>query len=229
MQIDLRKVKELSRDSNDVINYIDGFFEDCIKAGDTPLLSDILSKYNDGGAIVLESLAYKCEQDRDLPENMRFMWKLQVRRDQWGNPPQPGDIVQRRVQKPLFHDRNQGKPVSSSELTIDKINGDYDKKWNRYFPYEVDEKGCISVNFESAVSLIKQFGIHPNSKRGGHPLSLHLREHSQEPVEAPNGEKIHVWYWRFMEVDKEAYEKLPKIKKTTERKRGIDPIEEKPK
>jgi hypothetical protein len=223
MRVDLRKIRELTRDAKDFHAHIDGIFEKCIEEQDTPLLSDLIAGFNEGGVYLMEALAQKYHDDRDMPAESRFYWKLYCKRDEWGNAPAKGDIVYRRIQKPMMH--GPGKHVTASELSLDIVNGTYDKKWHRYIPYKVDEKGCITCEFNDASYFIRSFGIHPISKRGGHPMSLHLREHSEEPVKAPDGNMLHVWYWRFMEMDGETYKKLPKLTERKEPKRGFLPEE----
>jgi len=218
MKIDLQKIRSMVRDSADFPAYIDSYLKQCISAGDPPLLSDAIAGFDKGGVHILEALAEKYHLDRDMPENMRFRWKIFCKRDEWGNAPSPGDIVYRKVQKPLMH--APGKPALSSELSLDIINGTYNEKWCRFIPYEVDEKGCITCEFQDAVHFIRCWGIHPNSGLGGPPLSMHLREQSQEPVMAPDGNKLHVWYHRYVEIDKAGYEALPKIDKRKGMKRG---------
>lgn len=218
MRIELQKIREIARDSKDLHGYIDSIFERCLSDGDVPLLSDMITEFNRGGVYIMEALAHKYAQDRDMPMELRFRWKILAMRDEWGNVPQPGDQVLRRIQKPLEY--GPGKPVPAGELSLDIMNGVYDQKWNRYIPYTVDEKGCITCEFNDAVHFIRCWGVHPKSGLAGPPLSLHSKEHSIDVVDAPDGKKYHVWYWRFKEMDKEDYANLPVIKPNKEPKRG---------
>ena len=224
MQFNLNTVREFTRSAGDLNSYIEDVFRQCTENNETPLLSDIIAGVGNGGIPIMEALAHKFVEDRDIEYNDRFIWKLYVKRDEWGNTPCKGDVMIRRIQKPL--QLRPGKPIVSDVLSMDKFNGTYDKKWHRYIDYKLDERGCITCEFMAASQLIRCFGIHPVSGIGGPPLSIHLQEHSTEPTDAPNGQKIHVWYHRLMEMDKAMYSKLPVLKKRVEPKRGFAPMEE---
>jgi hypothetical protein len=215
MQIDLHKIKEMARDARDLNGYVDDFLENKCTPDDPPFLSDAITGFNAGGVHVMEALALRFENDRNRPLEKRFRWKLQVLRDEWGNKPQIGDVFKFDVQRPLQH--SPGKPVNANELNIDIMNGSYRKKWIDEYEYPVDEKGCITVEFQHASSLLTRFGIHGHS---GHNMSIHKVEHSGDPVTGPDGQKRFVWYWRLRESDRDDYAKLPVIGSNTGDKRG---------
>ncbi len=226
MDIDLAKIKFLARDAKELKDFIASEFK---RGGpsDPPYLSQCLVAFNQGGVLVMEALALRYEKDRKLPDNMRLRWKLLVLCDEWGNPPIPGEIVYRREQLPLEHER--GKPLTSEEINIDKMNGVYEDKWVRKVPYTIDEKGCITVEFEDTSFFLTVYGVHGKS---GAAISIHKKEHSSDVVDTPGGQKLHAWYWRFKEQDAEMYAKLPKItekeiEKRKKEKRGHK-VEEKP-
>jgi len=218
MIIDLNKIKTLIRDMKDLKAFIASEFE---RGGpsDPPYLSSVMVGFNQGGVYVMEALAMRYEQDRKLPNDRKFSWKLLVLCDEWGNKPVPGDTVYRKEQLPLQHE--PGKPLTSEEINIEKMNGTYEKNWVRRIPYTIDEKGCITVEFEDASYFLTVFGVHGKS---GAPMSIHKKEHSGEPLTTPRGDKLHCWYWRFKEQDKEMYAELPKITdkeiETRKKKRG---------
>lgn len=227
MHFDLAKIKEMVGRRQDVNPYIDDVFAQSIEQSDPPLLSDVLLGYKHGGVHIMEALMEKYINDRDVPPENRFIWKLYHKRDEWGNEPFHGDIVLRRIQKVLNHRRFH--PATSTDLSLDKIQGVYDEKWHRYIKYTVDEKGCISCEFQDASYFLNSFGIHPRSGKGGPPFSMHLIEHGKDSAKAPNGQMLHPWYHRFVEMDKASYAKLPKLPKrdkSVNPRRGIDPIVE---
>jgi hypothetical protein len=216
MRANLQELKDRARDAKDLNGYIDNILNNQCSPDDPPYLSDLIVGFNQGGVFLMEALGEKFVDDVDMPDTLRFKWHLQVLRDEWGNPPNPGDVVTRRIQKP--HKHGEGKPCTADEINFDIMNGEYEKKWIKKIPFEVDKKGCITVGFSTAVSLLRQFGIHGKS---GHNMSIHVVEHSGDPVPCPDGQMRHVWYRRFKEVDKEEYSKLPEIQVRTEKKRGI--------
>ena len=197
---------------------------------DPPYLSDLIIREQDGGLFVKMELENRYNRDRNKPLSDKFTWKLLVLRDEWGNPPVPGEYVTKRQLKPL--DTAPGKPATSRELTEDKRAGDYDKKWIDEIRYQIDAKGCIVCEFQDAAYFLMSFGVHGKS---GRPISMHRKptskdwegpemrrpELSNRPVEAPDGNKLHVWYWRYQEVDRDEYEKLPILQPSNEPKRGV--------
>lgn len=215
MRPDFVKIRQLARSADDLNEYIDDFLDHKCSPDDPPYLSDIMIASGQGGQPLLEALSERYEKGRDLPASKRFFWKLQVLRDEWGNPPRPGDVVKLRIAKKLRH--REGKPLATNEIMIDVQSGEFDRKWNDYHEYSVDERGCISVEFNDAGNLLRQFGVHGKS---GRRISIHPEEHSGDPALCPDGQKRHVWYWRYREVDKEDYAKLPLLEQKSEPKRG---------
>jgi hypothetical protein len=187
-------------------------------SNDVPYLSDILIRGGGVGQPVLEELeAMESEAIMSRDADSLMKWKLKVIRDEWGNPPRPGDKVIKINKLPL---NKRGKSLPPDELNLAMLDGSYAKRFEKHVPYTIDEKGCIECSFTDAGYFLIHHGIHGKTER-----TMNTKEeHSTEPVDAPNGSKIHVWYWRFMEVDAEDYKNLPKLKKTDEPKRGLDPV-----
>ena len=231
MRINLDEVKRLVTGKGDFQKYITIQLNQCLSKGEPPFLSDIIAGYGEGGMWIMRELAERYNTGRGRARETQFFWKLFCVRDAWGNKLYEGDIVYRRINKPLWTgsaaEQNK-KYVSNNQLNLDKISGTYDQKWVEFIPYEVDEKGCIECEFRDAAFLIQQFGMHPVSKRGGPPLSMHLKEKHPEEVTAPDGNKLYSWYWRYMEADKAFYEKLPKVGKRKEPRLGFKNGEETP-
>jgi hypothetical protein len=143
-------------------------------------------------------------------------------RDEWGNVPQPGDIIKRPHKKPLK--TREGLPIMGKELRAWKRSGIYEQKRYDYEYHTVDERGCITVNADDTEYFLSHYGIHSISDM---PLSFHTIEHSVDPAPVkdpktgkPTGQKLHVWYHRCKEVDAEMYKELPILKKTEKPKRG---------
>ena len=84
----------------------------------------------------------------------------------------------------------------------------------------MDDKGCITCGYEHAMQLIRSFGTHPITGKGGPPLSIHKIPHTQDPANCPDGSKKHAWYWRIKEMQKSDYDKLPKRIPEDKPKRG---------
>jgi hypothetical protein len=150
---------------------------------------------------VLTLLAEKDESDR---QSMRqpWVWRIQVLRDEWGDVPQPGDVVARVV--PKNRKTRQG-PVSASDFNRAMVDGSFSQKYEDRREYKVDDKGCILVPFGDAVFFLQHYGY--NSVTGhavcGKP------EFSEEPVKCPRGGQRHVHYWRYSEISEADYARLP--------------------
>ena len=150
-----------------------------------------------------------------------FKWKILVRRDEWGNVLQPGDVVKRVI--PINRKNRDNQPVSSDLFNRAKIRGSFEAEYEYAVEYVVDDKGCIECSFSDAGYFLFNWGVHHKTNLG----MTTKREQSEEPCKAPNGNMLHVWYWRYSEVDREDYEKLPSRKQAEKiKKRGLDPTQE---
>jgi len=181
---------------------------------DPPYLSDVVIRAGGHGQPVLIELAdmeSEAKDDRVTP----MLWKLFCIRDKWGNAVEPGDVVKKINKKPLV---KNGRVVSSGDINVAMMDGSYEEKYLRIKDYPVDEKGCIECSFTDAVHFLNTNGIHGKTNR----TMIRSREFSDEPVNAPNGQKLHAWNWLFKEVDAATYAALPKLENTKRPKRGID-------
>lgn len=100
------------------------------------------------------------------------------------------------------------------------IDGSFSERFEANRRYVVDEKGCIQCRFTDAGYFLQHWGVHFRTNRGmcGKP------EISKEPCKTRTGEMLHVWYWRYAEVDAAQYAKLsPRqtdIETNRQKKRG---------
>ena len=186
---------------------VDGVLMESTQASDPVYISDLIS-YKEGMA---------CEPLlSQLREELDEIYLLHCIRDEWGNIPQPGDTVEIKRRRDMV--RN-GKPLTSHEENLWKMQGIYDQKMYRTKQLKVDEKGCIRCNYADAELLLRIYGVHSGT---GQRISHHAMEHSEDPARCPDGSMKHVWYWRFKEIEKEIYpyEKLSTPEKPQGEKRG---------
>lgn len=215
-KVELTEIKKATHDVHTWRAFIDAYMQQC-SPDDPPELSDLLVGFKRGGVNVLQELEALYNARQPNP----FKWKIQVICDEWGNKPSPGDQVVMKKQRPLEY--APGKPVPATDLNIDRANGEYEKKWIEPRPYIVDEKGCITCEFEDAGHFLNTRGVHYAT---GHKLCKHIKPHSPEPVDCPNGGKLSVWYHQFKECPRHIYDKLPKLKKRVGPRRGIDDLDD---
>jgi hypothetical protein len=198
--------------------FINDFIKNC--DDDDPIqISDLLANKNSWGGMCLQTLGIAEEQLRMRGGDNPMMWNLQVISDEWGNKLTEGDIVIRRV-KSNYKDV-EGQSIDPSEISSSRLDGSYEERFVMTKKFKVDKKGCIRANFEDAVSMCNLWGLHSVT---GRTLTT-KKATSREPQECPNGQKLHCHYWRYKEVTKEQYDKLPNIKKRTYLLRGIDDLE----
>jgi hypothetical protein len=214
---DYNKVANIAQ-KNEKYEYTRGVIDKC-KPGDPIQLSDCLVNKSNWGGMVLFELGAKNQEDI-MNGSTPMMWKIKVLCDEWGNKLGPGDSVYKKVRKTLI--KRDGKPVDSSAISTAILDGSYDEKFVTRKKFELDEKGCINCNFDDAVYFLNREGVHAVT---GRTLSFKPAT-SREPLETPNGQKLHCHYWKYREVTAEQYKKLPKLKKRTEPLRGLDDIEE---
>ena len=207
MRVPLEEVRHLASNSRDLNNYIDGLFSKC-KPDDPPYMSDLLLGFNQGGVHIMQALEERFKQDQsiDRPQEQRFKWKLKVLKDEFGQPVKPGDIVEHVIHRSPEH--GTGKPMTSGEISVLKMNGFYERDWVTRIQYKVDDKGCITTGFVATSYFLQKFGVHGKT---GAIISHHKVAHSGDPQEAPKEGMKHVHYWRFKEVDSEDYGKLDVI------------------
>jgi hypothetical protein len=215
------KYDELSNvhDVNELSRRINNLISNCPK--DDPIfLSDailqIRSGNNNGAQEVF--IALEANEKAGSWDNKPMTWKILVIRDEWNNIPNPGEKVVKVNKKPFV--QADGKPYPPNYLNTAIATGRYAEEFETRKEYIVDEKGCIECPFTDAVHFLNLWGIHP---RGGHQITL-KPELSSEPVRfiddgSEDGQKLHVWYHRYMEMTKESYAKLPPRKPSKEPKR----------
>jgi len=178
-------------------------------------LSDVLANINNGGQAL--NIALSLDYAKTLKSKVRPpTWRLKVIRDQWGNPPQPGDTVKAVRNKRLVED---GVMVTHHDQNAAKMEGTYEERYTDTVDFEVDSKGCIECDWDDTILFLNLWGIHGVSKAG----ITTKPEHTEEPVDCPNGQKLHAWYRRYYEVTEEMYKDLPKIKLSKAPRRGLDP------
>jgi len=180
-----------------------------------PFLSDLILGISDGGQAIMIGLGDREKRELEMQDGDRFRWKIKVLRDEWGNKLQPGDVVERVVMKGLY--KRDGIPVASTEMSRAKVDGSYKDRFENRYRYTVDDKGCVECGFTAAGYFLNVYGVHAIT---GYSLTT-KPVHSTEPSKAPNGQMLHVWYWRYSETDAAMYDALPKIKKSDDPKRGL--------
>lgn len=209
MRVPLEEIRHLASNGRDLNNYIDGLLSKCTP-DDPPYMSDLILGFNEGGVYMMEALEqrHNTDQSIDRPMNQRFRWKLKVLKDEWGQPVKPGDVVEHIIHRSPEH--GPGKPMTASEISVEKLNGTYEKNWVTKIPYIVDEKGCITTGFVATAYFLNKFGLHGKT---GAIISHHKVETSGDPQKVPSGGFRHVHYWRFKEVDADDYGQLEPIEK----------------
>ena len=173
-----------------------------------PSLSDNIVNVRAGGHHVNLELAAMADMDEQVkrPHDQRFRWHIEVIRDEWGRKPQPGDKVVRILKLP-YKDRD-GNVIGGHDLSRMIADGTFKQRFEIEVEFEVDEKGCIECEYHDAMHFLNLRGIHHTTRV---PMT-NKPEQSAEPADYPGGGKKHVWYWRYREVPKEEYDKMPTIK-----------------
>jgi hypothetical protein len=189
---------------------------DLHSSGDAIYLSDVIANVNIGGDVLMEEIGTRAIEENDLPYDERqYKWRIKVMRDEWGNEPVPGEYYTRKINKRPKD--KYGRPINGDVLSAMKKTGEYDEKFTRTQRFKIDNKGCVTVPFEAAGSMLNLHGIHGKTRK---PLTT-KDEHSREPVEVPgSSDKLHVWYWRFFEVDDEMWEALPDLTEAKNNNKG---------
>jgi len=179
---------------------------------DPPYLSNVYANLDQGSQTILIALAEQ-EQQQKRPGGTPFTWNLLVRRDEFGNIPAAGEYVERVI--PINRKDREGAPVQSKIINAAMLDGSFSEKFEMRTKYLIDSKGCIQCTFSDAGYFLYNWGVHHKTNRG-----ITTRpELSAEPYDTPEG-KLHVWYWRYSEVDAEDYLKLPDRVVGLSRKRG---------
>jgi hypothetical protein len=198
MKIDLNRLRGVPN-AKLADSIVSGIIKELEDADDRAYLSDLMISESQGDYSVEPLLAR-------LRDDPRRMYTLFCICDAHGNPVKPGDKVKRWIKKSLYRD---GMPLPTKEQNTSVLNGTWEQDFQKFDEYLVDKKGCISVSAADAeLYFLSHFGIHGKS---GARMSMHP-ERSGPPVTDPDsGETKKTIYWRFKEVDKQQYEKLPDL------------------
>jgi len=203
----------LKQDPDERLDYIKAQLR--LMDRDDPIyLSDVISKQKNVGGDILIALSEIAAEDR-MSKTNEILWTIKVLRDEWGNVPQPGDTVE--WVYPINRTTRDGRPLMAEDANVAMMDGSFSDKYEGKRVYRVDKKGCIRCPLEDAVNFLNTHGIHGKT---GYALPHGKPEQSTEPCKAPNGDKLHIWYWRYSEQSKEMYEKLPVVEAVSGKKRG---------
>ena len=202
------------RTQDEIDRKVASIMAECEKT-EPPFISDLIVGISDGGQAIMKALGDRELRELEMQDGDRFRWKIKVLCDEWGNAPQPGDAVERVVMKGLY--KRDGVPVGSTVMSRAKVDGSYSDRFENRYKYVVDDKGCVECGFTAAGYFLNVYGVHSIT---GYSLTTKL-EHSGGPSKAPDGQMLHVHYWRYKEMDKAMYEALPKLKKDDNPKRGL--------
>lgn len=167
-------------------------------------LTDAISHYEFGGALMLERLMR--DHEDKMPTGEQRRWKLFVMRDEWGNAPKPGEKIVRAVMRKRVD--AAGRKMRSRAINDMKRRGTYDKQFVHKREFVVDDKGCIECTIDDAAWFLMEYGVNFESPT---EALCGRREISGSPCRAPDGSFKHVWYWRYYEAPPWVYDKMPSI------------------
>jgi hypothetical protein len=194
-------------------------------------LSDAILHARNGGNLVLhwtdrEDEAGREDSDGIIMEGSRRMWKIKILCDEYGNPPVPGDKI-KWVFKRTCRDKRTGLKLNSRQIKEMQRMGLGDSLI-QYHGAIIDEYECISVGYKDAVTMLRNHGVHYESKLPLSPMKEFTSWRKKNPKYVPTKEElstlrrdeiglVHVHNWRFMEVPP-GYEDtlLPKIRRDDE-------------
>ncbi len=183
--------------------------ENEVKSAEYVCVTHALTHYNFGGALMLERLHRDNADKMPTGENRKF--KIFVMRDAWGTAPKPGDVVERKIMRPLRD--KAGRKIRTTAVNDMKRRGTWENDFVLKREFIVDDKGCIECTIDDAVYFLQGHGVHFEDK--GAAL-CGRREMTSGPCKSPDGQQKHVWYWRYWEAPPWVYDKLPSlaVKKT---------------
>lgn len=176
---------------------------DDVQEDDPPFLSNLLIHAGDSPAVnqIFELLA---------SGEYSFKWRIKVLRDEWGQPRYPGESIERTI--PINRMKRDKELVTPRVLSKAKRDGSYQRKYIRIRKYKIDQKGCFECGFDDAVYFLNNWGY--NKKTNTSVTSK--PEHSWEPVDMRDptkGQKKHIRYWRYAEMDRMDYANLKDVPK----------------
>jgi hypothetical protein len=169
---------------------------------DPPFLSNLLVHADENAALhVMEILA-----SGQYP----FVWRIQHLRTEWGDTLKPGDKVTRAI--PINRVKRDGDLITPREMSKARKDGSFSKKFEQIKEFKLDDKNCFTCGYSDAVYFLHAWGYNrkTNTAVTGKP------EYSHEPVDMRDptkGQKKHIRYWRYAEIDRKDYAALMPIEK----------------
>ena len=189
--------------------------EELDRVGEAFSLEDALSHGADGGLWMLQFVngnvnGQAVPRSAAADAAYRKRYRVLVRKDKWGQPVKPGDLVEWRMG---MRTRDfQGRKYTITRIKDMERRGEL-RTIETWHEATVDEHGCISIPFEDALHLLSTRGTF---WRSGRPLSGY-RETAKEATAIPGGGGRLQHFWLYAEVPEAEYQKLGDA--TTERKR----------
>jgi len=170
---------------------------DNLDPDDPPFLSNLLVHKDENATLhVMEILASK---------QYPFVWRIQHLRDEWGNSMKPGEKVTRSI--PINRQKRDGDLVTPREMSKARKDGSYGKKFERRKEFALDEKGCFTCEYDDAIYFLNNWGYNRKTKTA----VTNKSEYSYEPADLRDptkGQKKHIRYWRYAEMDRRDYADL---------------------
>ena len=171
--------------------------EECTQ-DDPPFLSAILVHHEENAsALTMEILASGA---------FPFQWRLKALRGEFGEDMKPGDVVCRDI--PINRVNRKGDLVTPRVMSLAKKDGSYDRKYEQRKQFKLDAKGCFLCGYDDAAYFLFNWGYNKKTNTA----VTRKPEYSFEPVDLRDptkGQKKHVRYWRYAEMDKDDYASLP--------------------
>ena len=206
MKIDLNRLRGVPN-AKLAESIVGGIIKELEDADDRAYLSDLMISESQGDYSVEPLLAR-------LRDDPRRVYSLCCICDAHGNPVKPGDKVKRWIKKSLYR---EGVPMPGREQNTSVLNGTWEQDFQKFDEYTVDKKGCIFVSAADAeLYFLSHFGVHGHS---GARMSMHPERSGPSVVDPVTGETKKTIYWRFKEVDKEQYARLPELTTEDNRKK----------
>ena len=222
------------RDNNERRRYVEDVIKQCTP--DNPIyLGNIIPRATKDGVYVTIALGAQEQSGMRGGQDNRMKWKIQfggkingkeMRGDEWGSNPMPGDKIVRLIPKSLVRGFGEERClVPSGERNAAIMDGTYEEKFMDRIEYTVDKKGCCEMPFSDAMYYLSNYGIHGKSGRAlcGKPQT------SRDPCESPERDKDGnpkmklIWYHRCAELDRDDYAAARNRKKPRKEKAVQEP------
>lgn len=170
---------------------------------DPPFLSNLLVHSDENAVVhIMEILS-----SGDYP----FVWCIKHLRDEWGRELRPGENVTRSI--PINRVKRDGDLISPRIMSKAKKDGSYSRRFERIKEFPLDDKGCFKCEYHDAVYFLNNWGYNMKTKTA----VTNKPEYSYEPVDMRDptkGQKKHVRYWRYAEMDRNDYAALMPFQKS---------------